>query len=65
MFIKISELINDMNAEVLNLLGVKFETREEYAIEYLETVLDKYETVVGLDKSSFVYGTGRRKSVSS
>ena len=62
-FGKISELIDLMNAEVLNLFGVKFETREEYAIEYIETMLDKYEDITGLDKSSFVYGTGRRKSL--
>ena len=60
MFGKISELIKSINEEVLNLLGIKFETREEYAIEYLETLLDKYETVTGLDKSSFVHGIGRR-----
>ena len=63
MFGKISELINSMNSEVLNLLGLKFEVREEYAIEYLETMLDKYASITSLDKSSFVYGTGRRKSI--
>ena len=63
MFVKISELIDSMNVEVLNLFGLKFDTREEYAIEYLETMLDKYESITGLDKSSFVYGTGRRKSL--
>ena len=52
-----------MNTTVLNLIGVKFETREEYAIEYFESLLDKYETVTGLDKSSFVHGIGRRKSI--
>lgn len=63
MFVKISELIDSMNVEILNLFGLKFDTREEYAIEYLETMLDKYESITGLDKSSFVYGTGRRKSL--
>ena len=63
MFVKISELIDSMNVEVLNLFGLKFDTREEYAIEYLETMLDKYESITGLDKLSFVYGTGRRKSL--
>ena len=63
MFVKISELIDSMNVEVLNLFGLKFGTREEYAIEYLETMLDKYESITDLDKSSFVYGTGRRKSL--
>lgn len=63
MFVRISELIDSMNVEVLNLFGLKFDTREEYAIEYLKTMLDKYESITGLDKSSFVYGTGRRKSL--
>ena len=44
--VAIEQIFIDMNAEVLNLLGVKFETREEYAIEYLEVLLDKYETVI-------------------
>ena len=63
MFVRISELIDSMNVEVLNLFGLKFDTREEYAIKYLKTMLDKYESITGLDKSSFVYGTGRRKSL--
>ena len=63
MFGKISELLDAMNTEVLSLLGIRFETRDEYAIEYLETLLEKYETVTGLKKSEFVYGTGRRKSL--
>lgn len=48
MFGKISELIDSMNVEVLNLFGLKFDTREEYAIEYLETMLDKYESITGV-----------------
>lgn len=48
MFVKISELIDSMNVEVLNLFGLKFDTREEYAIEYLETMLDKYESITGV-----------------
>ena len=47
MFVRISELIDSMNVEVLNLFGLKFDTREEYAIEYLKTVLDKYESITG------------------
>ena len=63
LFGKITELINSINTEVLYLLGVRFETREEYAIEYLETLIEKYETLTGLDKSTFVYGIGHRKSL--
>ena len=63
MFVKISELIHSMNTEVLYFQGVKFETREEYAIEYLETLLNTYANLVHLDKSVFVYGKGKRKSI--
>ena len=63
MFHKISTLIDEMNTEVLNLLGYKIETREDYAIEYLEQILYTYERVVKLDKSTFVSGIGRRKSL--
>ena len=63
MFSKITELINSMNSEVLHLLGVKFETREEYAIEYLETLLERYSDIVSLDISTFVNGRGHRKSL--
>lgn len=36
------ELIDEMNIQVLNNQGFKIENRNEYAIEYLEEVLDKY-----------------------
>ena len=63
MFTKITALINAMNNDVLYLLGVKFETREEYAIEYLETLIEKYSDIVGLDNSTFVNGKGHRRSI--
>lgn len=47
----------------MHLLGYKIETREDYAIEYLEQILCTYERVVKLDKSTFVSGIGRRKSL--
>lgn len=63
MFTKITALINAMNNDVLYLLGVKFETCEEYAIEYLETLIEKYSDIVGLDNSTFVNGKGHRRSI--
>jgi transposase len=62
-FIKVTELIEEMNANVMSLQGLKIETRDEYAIEYLEDVLSKYIEVTSLDLNSFVYGKGRRKTV--
>lgn len=44
-------------------MGIKFEKREIYAIEYLEDLLEKYEKTVKLDKSAFVYGIDHRKSL--
>ena len=48
-FEKISQLIDHMNTEVLHLLGVQVEKREEYAIEYVEDILRSYEKTTGLD----------------
>ena len=62
-FIKLSELINEMNEQVLNLFGVKFETRDEYAVEYIEDMLEKYINITALDTTSFVSGKGCRKSL--
>ena len=61
-FKKVSELIERMNFEVLFGFGFKIETREEYAIEYLEEALERYKSVVGIDPKDFVSGCGRRKS---
>lgn len=61
-FVKVTELIDSIN-EVLCLFGVKFETREEYAIEYLESLIEKYLSVLNLNKSEFVYGIGHKKSL--
>ena len=41
LFTKITELLENMNAGTA-LLGVKFDIRDEYAIEYLEGILKKY-----------------------
>ena len=52
-----------MNTEVLGYLGVKFEKREEYAIEYVEELLEKYSLVTNLDIRRFVSGRGHRKTL--
>ena len=61
-FEKISVLIDEMNTQVLNYQGIKLEKREEYSIEYLETVLDNYASATNLDFATFVYGKGHRKT---
>ena len=62
-FNKISTLIDEMNCEVLNLFGVKFEKRDEYAVDYVQDMLITYKKVTGLDPNTFVSGKGHRKSV--
>ena len=61
-FNKLSELIEKINKEELMLLGVKFETREEYAIEYVEEILEKYKKILNINENKFVYGKGKRKT---
>jgi len=61
-FEKLSALIDTMNTEVLGYLGVRFEKREDYAIEYVEGLLKKYCLVTNLDTGSFVTGRGHRKT---
>lgn len=63
LFEKLTALIDAMNTEVLGYLGVKFEKREEYAIEYVEELLEKYSLVTNLDTSRFVSGRGHRKTL--
>lgn len=62
-FDKISCLIDAMNQEVLGYLGIKFEKRQEYAIEYVSELLTAYKGAAGLDEASFVSGCGHRKSI--
>ena len=62
-FEKISELIDSMNREVLGYLGIKFETREEYAVDYLELLLKQYREITALDTTAFVSGRGHHKTL--
>ena len=52
-----------MNYQVLNLLGVKLEKRDEYAVDYVQDMLSNYKKATGLDTNTFVSGKGHRKSV--
>ena len=62
-FEKVTTLIETMNTEVLGYLGLRFETREEYAIDYLESLLEQYCQITGLDIHTFSSGKGHRKSI--
>ena len=41
-FLKVTELLEEINTKELAFLDVKFETRSEYAIEYLDVILETY-----------------------
>ena len=41
---------------------MKFDIREEYAIEYLEEILKKYTELVGFDHGKAVHGKGNHKT---
>lgn len=61
-FEKITGLINKINEEIMIYRRIRFETREEYAIEYLETVMKQFLSETNTDPSAFVYGKGKRKT---
>ena len=62
-FLKVTELLEQINKEELCFLGVQFETRTEYAIEYMDQILHKYKEVYALNPEKFVTGKGHRKSI--
>ena len=51
-----------MNHSGLELQGVRFGTREAYAIEYLEYVLKEYAKLMGIEPEKVVRGRSHRKS---
>ncbi len=61
-FEKVSEIIEEINKEDLQYLNVKMEERNEYAIEFIEEMIEKYAKVLSIDTTKFVYGKGRRKT---
>ena len=62
-FEKISKLIDRMNTNALGYLGLMFEKREEYVVEYVEELLLQYRNAFQLDITQFVTGRGHRKSI--
>lgn len=61
-FEKVTQIIEEINKEELAYLGVKIETRHEYAIEYLEEIIEKYKELLNIDITKFVQGKGKRKT---
>ena len=61
-FGKVTALLGEMNETMLP-FGVKFGTREEYAIPYPELIQEQYVKTIGLDPEKTVRGRGHRKTV--
>lgn len=60
-FLKISGLIEEINKETAY-YGVKFDRRNEYAIEYVEQISEQYAKVMNIDANTIVRGRGHRKT---
>ena len=60
-FEKVSNLLDTINAD-LSFQGLCFEKREEYAVEYLQEILNSYGKTYDLNPALFVTGSGHRKS---
>ena len=61
-FGKITLLLKTMNEETFTGFGISADIRQEYAIEYLEMLLNEYKKYTGIDESEFVHGSGKRKT---
>ena len=62
-FTKLNILLTEINETILAAYRTKFELRQEYAIEYVEYILETYLEVTGLRTENFVHGSGKRKSL--
>lgn len=61
LFEKINKEIAAINEE-LSVIGFKIEANPEYTPDALEKILNQYAYVAKIDQSTFVHGTGRRKT---
>ena len=60
-FDKVSDLLEEINKTIVY-QGVKFDIRNEYAIEYLEQVTSQYAKLMDLHPETVVKGRGHHKS---
>ena len=59
-FLKVTKLLEEMN-EIIIYQGVKFGTRTEYAIEYLEQIKSEFVKLTMINPNSAIRGRGHRK----
>ncbi len=60
---RLTALLEEINTGVPAAQGVKFGTRDEYEIEYVEMIMAHFLSLTGLTRKEFVHGSGRRKSL--
>ena len=60
-FVKLTELIDEINNGTLSYFNVRIEPREEYAVEYLEEVIRRFSSLTGTD-GSYIRGRGHHKT---
>lgn len=58
----LTDLINEINNGVLSYLNVRIEPRKEYAIEYLEEVIERFSSIAGIN-GNYIRGKGHHKTV--
>ena len=61
-FGKLSALLEDINAHMTLHQRAVFEIRQEYAIEYVEYILNTFLEATGMTKEDFVHGKGKHKT---
>ncbi len=61
-FGKLTALLEEVNQDMALYKKAVFETRQEYAIEYVEYILHTYLEAVGMSPEDFVHGKGKHKT---
>ena len=59
----LTQLIKEINENDLFFHNVEIGTRKEYTIEYVEYILNQYAKIMSIDTSTFVHGSGKRKTI--
>ncbi len=62
-YMYLTQLIQEINETDLLFYNTEIGTRKEYTIEYVEYILAQYKKIMQIDVSSFVYGSGKRKTI--
>lgn len=58
----LTDLIQEINNGILSFFNLRIETRKEYAIEYLEEVIERFSSIAGIN-GNYIRGKGHHKTV--